>query len=126
MKYLYILVATFLLTSSAYAQKTGWKEMDTFHDLSSKTLHPAIAGDLTLIKKYSNELLKDATQWQSSTAPKGSDTPQFKADLDKLVKECTDLDDAVKNHKPDDDLKSLADVTHKTFHALLAEAVINH
>ncbi|MDB4926878.1 hypothetical protein [Mucilaginibacter sp.] len=126
MKYLYILIAIFLLTTSVYAQKTGWKELDTFHEMVPKLLHTAASGDLIPIKKNSTTLFNAAKKWQLSKLPKGSDTPQIKTGLDELTKDCTELDNAVKAGKPDDDLKLIADKTHKRFHAILSEVVINN
>jgi hypothetical protein len=121
MKHLFILVATFLLASTAYAQKTTWAAMDTFHELSNKILHPAIAGNLAGVKTYHTELLKDAINWQLSAAPKGNGTPQIKTDIDNLVKQCKALGDAANANKPDDELIALADAVHQSFHKLLSE-----
>jgi hypothetical protein len=126
MKLLYMLATTLLLISTARAQKIDWKEMDTFHTLSNQTLHPALAGNFQPVKQNSELLLADAINWQKSKAPTGYDTPQIKADIDKLVKQCIDLNNAVKTSKSDDDIRSLADITHKTFHVLLAECTANN
>ena len=126
MKYLYILITTLLFTLVAHAQKIEWKEMDTFHDLSNKTLHTAIAGDVQPLKQNSEQLLTDALQWQKSTTPAEITSPKIKTDLDELVKECAEMNAAVKAGKPDKDLQQLADKTHKTFHVILAECTTKH
>lgn len=117
-----------LLSCPAFAQemKTGWKELDAFHEMVPKLLHTAIAGDLQPLKQNSAKLLGAAKKWQNSKAPKGSDTPKYKTDLAELVKECIDLDAAVKAEQPDAAIIALADKAHKTFHLILAETVIQH
>jgi hypothetical protein len=125
MKYLYTLATLLLFTLAAHAQKIEWKAMDTFHDLSNKTLHAAIAGDMQPLKQNSEQLLTDAIQWQKSAVPAQITTTKIKADLDEIVKQCTELNTAVKAGKPDNELKLLADKTHKTFHIILAECTIN-
>ena len=117
-----------LLSCTAFAQemKTGWKELDAFHEMVPKYLHTAVAGDVAPVKANSGKLLDAAKKWQNAKAPKGSDTPKYKSDLAELVKECTDLDAAVKANQPDAAISALADKTHKTFHLILAETVIQH
>ncbi len=84
-----------------------------------------MAGNFQPLKENNDALLAAAQKWQQSKAPKGSDTPKYKADLDTLVQQCRELNAAVKAGKPDADVRAMADAAHKTFHILMAETVIN-
>ncbi len=127
MKKIYVIFVAVLLSCAAFGQeiKTGWKELDTFHQMVPPYLHTAVAGETEPIRHNSAVLLAAARKWQASKAPKGADTPEYQAGLAELVKECADLDAAVKANHPDAAISALADKAHKTFHRILAKTVIH-
>ncbi|MEP6700929.1 MAG: hypothetical protein ABJA85_06425, partial [Bacteroidota bacterium] len=70
-----VLIIALLTTgkSSQAQQKAKWNELEAFHEIMSKTFHPAEEGKLEPIKNHSGELLAKAITWKNSTAPAGYD-----------------------------------------------------
>jgi hypothetical protein len=111
-----------LITISFFGQQPAWKELNDFHEMVSKVLHPVESGNLQPLKKNSAGLLEKALEWKNSTAPVPYQYPAMKADMDKLITDCTKLNDAVKAKKNKAMLKQLAMQTHDQFHAILSAA----
>ena len=113
-----MLIATLWLSLLCIAQ-TQWKAFDDFHSTVSKTLHPVITGNVQPVKQNSGLLLSIAKAWQASPVPKSVDSVVFKTQIAGLVKQCLDLDNAVKAKQTDAELVTKANTVHETFHALL-------
>ena len=101
------------------AQNGTWKEMDDFHEMVSKNLHPAEAGNLQPLKNNSEALLDKAKKWQLAAVPAEYNYAGIKNDLDTLVMKCTKINDAVKSKKSNKELKTLAMQLHTSFHKIL-------
>lgn len=119
MKKIFMLTATLWLSLLCIAQTTQWKAFNDFHNTVSKTLHPVITGNVQPVKQNSGLLLSKAKAWQASPVPETVDAATFKSQVAGLVKQCSDLDDAVKSKQPDSVLITKANTVHETFHALL-------
>ena len=114
------LLICLFISSTCIGQNTAWKEMDDFHEMVSKLLHPVESGNLQPLKTNSQSLLDKAKAWQASPAPSAFRYPQLKTDLDTLVAACTNLNDAVKIKKSNKEIKNLAMQTHMIFHSILS------
>ena len=65
-------------------QKAKWQELDAFHEVMSKTFHPAEEGKLEPIRSRSAEMVDKAVAWKNSTAPEGYDKTAVLKNLKKL------------------------------------------
>ena len=119
MKKIIILTAALWLSLLCIAQTGTWKAFDNFHNMVSKTLHPIITGNVQPVKQNSGLLLTKVKAWQVSPVPKTVDTAVFKSQIAGLVKQCSDLDEAVKSKQSNAILITKANTVHETFHALL-------
>lgn len=112
-----IVVMAFVQNAQAQsAQK--WKEMDAFHQVLSKTFHPAEEGNVKPAKDSASLLLERATAWQQAAIPSGFKPELTKTVLAKLVASCQELNTAVKQGKSDDDIKAKITKVHDDFHEL--------
>jgi len=116
------LFTALVISLSSTGQSGTWKEMNDFHDMVSKVLHPVESGNLQPLKNNSNDLLDKARKWQNAPAPGAYQYPQLKTDLEKLVADCTNLNEAVKAKKSNKEIKQLAMQTHNHFHVILSAA----
>ena len=111
-----ISVMTFITVN---AQKQNWNEMHDFHAVMSKTFHPAEENNLQPAKDNATELLAKAKTWQNSVVPSGYDAAAIKPVLKDLVADCMAIEEAVKQKKPDSELKKLVIKSHETFHEIM-------
>ncbi|MBI3138324.1 MAG: hypothetical protein HYZ15_07050 [Sphingobacteriales bacterium] len=102
----------------AAQEKAKWNEKDAFHEVMSKTFHPAEEGKLEPIKTRSGEMLEKAIAWKNSTAPAGYDQRLVKKDLATLVKGAKKLNKLIKNKAADDAIKTQLTELHKVFHTI--------
>lgn len=107
------------MSGNIQAQKADWKEMHAFHNVMSKTFHPAEEGNLQPVKDNAKELVAKAKSWQSSTVPVGFNASKSKEILKRLVTKCTAIEAAVKTNKSNDSLKTMITEAHEIFHELM-------
>ncbi|MBL7724451.1 MAG: hypothetical protein JNK27_09890 [Chitinophagaceae bacterium] len=111
--------ATMFLAKSVQAQeKAKWNEKDAFHEVMSKTFHPAEEGKLEPIRARSGEMLTKAIAWKNSDAPQGYNKAAIQKNLNKLVKGVKKLDKLVKKNASDTDLKGQLTELHTLFHEI--------
>lgn len=114
-----LLVITITTIVATQAQKAGWKEMDTFHEVMAKTFHPAEEGKLEPIRARSQEMLDKAAAWEKSAAPDGYDKKAVKKSLKQLVKGSEEINKLVKEKATDDILKEKLSALHDVFHEIM-------
>jgi len=100
-------------------QKAKWKEMEEFHEVMSKTFHPAEEGKLEPIKAGSGEMVNKAVAWKNSTAPAGYDQAAVQKNLGKLVKGAKKVDNLVRKSASDADIKEQLTELHNIFHEIV-------
>jgi hypothetical protein len=106
--------------NNAWGQtKEKWKELDAFHEVMSKTFHPAEEGKLEPIKTRCQEMLDKAIAWKKSTAPEGYDKNAVKENLKDLVKGAKELNKMVKENADDAALKEKLSKLHDVFHQIV-------
>jgi hypothetical protein len=99
--------------------KEKWKELDTFHEVMSKTFHPAEEGKLEPIKSRSQEMLDKAITWKNSTAPAGYDQDAVKGNLKDLVKGAKKVNKLVQKNATDAEIKEELTELHDVFHQIV-------
>lgn len=100
-------------------QKAKWQELDAFHEVMSKTFHPAEEGKLEPIRTRSQEMLDRAVAWKNSTAPEGYDKSAVLQNLKKLVKGSKEINKMVKKNASDKELKEELTELHDVFHEIV-------
>jgi len=113
-----VFAAMFLVKPVQAQEKAKWNEKDAFHEVMSKTFHPAEEGKLEPIRARSGEMLTKAIAWKNSTAPAGYDKAAIQKNLNKLVKGVKKLDKLVKKNASDADLKGQLTELHTLFHEI--------
>jgi hypothetical protein len=115
-----VIVSAVLFFNPAHAQqKAKWPELDAFHEVMSKTFHPAEEGKLEPIRSRSAEMLEKATAWKNSTAPEGYDKNAVKKNLKELVKGAKEINKMVQDKADDASLKEKLSKLHDTFHEIV-------
>ena len=100
-------------------QKAKWQELDAFHEVMSKTFHPAEEGKLEPIRSRSAEMVEKAIAWKNSAAPEGYDKTAVLESLKKLVKGAKEIDKMVKKNASDKELKEELSELHDVFHEIV-------
>lgn len=118
--------AFFIARPAAAQEKAKWAEKDAFHEIMSKTFHPAEEGKLEPIKTRSAEMLQKAIAWKQSTAPEGFDKKKVKKDLGTLVKGAKKLDKLVQAKAADEEIKKQLNELHDVFHAITEKCTDEH
>lgn len=101
--------------------KSGWKELDIFHDVMSAAWHPAKNDSLAPARASASTLVSAARTWAAASAPKGCDSPAVKSSIAKLVPESEAVESLVARKADDAAIKAALKTVHDTYHA--AEAV---
>ena len=116
---IFIIVA-FALSGSVQAQeKQKWNELEAFHEVMSKTFHPAEEGKLEPIRSRSQEMVDKAIAWNSSFAPAGYDKNAVKKNLKKLVKGAKAINKLVQDKAADNEIKGQLSSLHDVFHEIV-------
>ena len=100
-------------------EKARWNEMEAFHEVMSKTFHPAEEGKLEPIRTRSQEMADKAKAWKSSSAPEGYNKKAVKKSLNALVKGANEINSLVKSKAADDILKKKLSALHDVFHEIM-------
>jgi hypothetical protein len=115
-----VVVTAVLFSNPVIAQqKVKWTELDAFHEVMSKTFHPAEEGKLEPIRSRSAEMVEKAIAWKNSTAPEGYDKNAVKENLSKLVKGAKEINKMVKKNASDKELKEELSELHDVFHEIV-------
>ncbi|MBK7561593.1 MAG: hypothetical protein IPI68_08725 [Chitinophagaceae bacterium] len=113
-----VLTALTFAQSGQAQQKAKWNEMEAFHDVMSKTFHPAEEGKMEPIKSRSSEMVEKAIAWKNSTAPAGYDKSAVQKNLKQLVKGAKKVNALVQKNASDADLKEQLTELHTVFHEI--------
>src|ERR1700752_3346386 len=116
---LLLICTAVVVAKPTHAQKAKWQELDAFHEVMSKTFHPAEEGKLEPIRKRSAEMVEKAIAWKNSTAPEGYDKTAVLGNLKKLVKGAKEIDKMVKKNASDNELKEELSELHDVFHQIV-------
>lgn len=101
-------------------EKSGWTELDTYHDVMSAAWHPAKNDTLAPARASADKLVAAAKAWNASKAPMGCEAPAVKTAIAKLVPESEAVAKLVSSKADDATLKAALKTVHDTYH--VAEA----
>ncbi len=120
---LLIICACLVITTTLSAQESfKWAEMNSFHSTAMLSFHGAEAGKLQPARDSAAAMLQKAIIWQSAKVPAGTKDAAIKPLLERLVKECKTINDAVIAKKDDASLKPLVLKAHHTFHEIIEQS----
>ena len=119
MKKFLVTLIIFMASLATVSAQDKWKEKDAFHEVMSKTFHPAEEGKLEPIRSRSQEMVDKAIAWQKSTYPAGIDEKGVKKGLKELVKGTKELNELVKHKASDAVLKEKLSSLHDVFHTIV-------
>jgi hypothetical protein len=119
MKKFLLILTVFVATLTTVSAQEKWKEKDAFHEVMSKTFHPAEEGKLEPIRTRSQEMVDKAIAWQKSDFPDGIDEKGVKKGLKELVKGTKELNELVKQKATDAVLKEKLSSLHDVFHTIV-------
>ena len=105
----------------AQEKKAVWPEMKNFHSFMSSTFHPAEEGNLQPLKAKAADMLKAAQEWQASKIPSNFIVDETTVQLQKLVKYCTGINEAVNSGATDAVLTKMITEAHDVFHKIAGE-----
>lgn len=100
--------------------KSGWKELDAYHDVMSAAWHPAKNDSLGPARGSASTLVTAARTWAKATAPKGCEAPAMKTAIARLVPESEAVAALVARRADDPTLKAALKTVHDTFHVVEA------
>ena len=114
-------ISLFAVAGTAQTKTPDWKEQAQFHGVMSRSFHPTEEGNFAPLKQKADSLVMIAKLWDASPIPVGYKAKETKETLNKLVTRCTAVQSAVKEKKPDTELKKLITEAHETFHKIVEE-----
>lgn len=120
---LYVIAAACIaLAAPASAQdhgehhaRSGWKELDAYHQLMAAAWHPAKTNDLKPIRAKADSLSAAARVWSESKVPTACDTRVIKDAIADVVTGSTKVLHLVHGNASDADLKSTLRDVHERF-----------
>ncbi len=101
-------------------EKSGWAELDGYHDVMSAAWHPAKNDTLAPARASAGKLVAAAKAWNASKAPMGCESPAVKAAIAKLVPESEAVAKLVSSKADDATLKAALKTVHDTYHVVEA------
>lgn len=122
MKSLKLLVAFFLLMNnivSSQAITDKWKQLHDYHEMLSKTFHPAEEGNFNPIKNSSKELVAKVEALDVTTMPQDIRTPKVEETIATLKRQTKLVDEMVQKKAPDAELMRAFENLHDIFHRIV-------
>ena len=114
------LLLVFALNSlSAQAKKEKWPQINAYHEVMSKTFHPAEEGNLEPIKKDAQLLLEKADAITEESIPADLRSPKLLETLVVLKRETKKVNDLVQEKAPDATIMKVLSYLHDVFHEIV-------
>ena len=114
-----IFLAVLPFKGTAQNSTAPWPELKAFHTFMAATFHPTEEGNFKPLRQKADSLLLAAKAWQASVIPTDYKPELTKKTLKKLVKQCEEINDAVKANAADIKLKALITEAHEIFHTIV-------
>lgn len=119
-KSLLAIVAFFTISSvSAQSITEKWKQLNDYHELLSKTFHPAEDGNFDPIKNSSEELVVKAEALDLKTMPQELRTSQLDETIAVLKKQTKTVNDLVQKKAPNAEIMRAFQNLHDVFHRIV-------
>ncbi len=106
-------------TISAQSITDKWKQMHDYHELLSKTFHPAEEGNFSAIKLASEDLVAKAELLDVKTMPQELRTSRVDETIFLLKKQTKVVSELVTNKAPDAEIMRAFQNLHDVFHRIV-------
>lgn len=103
------------LSAQEHHARSGWKELDAYHDVMSATWHPAKNNDLKPIRAQADSLSASARRWSESKVPTACDTKPIKDAIADVVTGSAKVAQLVAADATDADLRAALSAVHDRF-----------
>ncbi len=108
-------------TISAQSVTSKWTQLHEYHELLSKTFHPAENGNFTAIKNSHDYLVQKAEALDIATMPADLKTPTLVENVAVLKKLTKKLSELITNKAPDVEIMRMFQNVHDVFHKIEKE-----
>ncbi|MFY7758375.1 MULTISPECIES: hypothetical protein [Flavobacterium] len=108
-------------TISAQSVTSKWTQLHEYHELLSKTFHPAENGNFTAIKNSHDYLVQKAEALDVATMPADLKTPVVVENVAVLKKLTKKLSELITNKAPDVEILRTFQNVHDVFHKIEKE-----
>lgn len=114
-------IALFFTISTLSAQEITdkWKQMNDYHELLSKTFHPAEDGNFAPIKNSSEYLVQKAEALDLKTMPQEFKNSKIEETIILLKKQTKAVNDLVQRKAPDAEIMRAFENLHDVFHRIV-------
>lgn len=106
-------------TVSAQSITEKWKQMHEYHELLSKTFHPAEEGNFEPIKKASEDLVLKAEALDIKTMPEDLRNGKVEETIAILKKQTKIVNDLVQRKAPNAEIMRAFENLHDIFHRIV-------
>jgi hypothetical protein len=106
-------------TVSAQAITDKWKQMKDYHELLSKTFHPAEEGNLNPIKVSSEDLVARAELLDVTTMPQELRAPKLDENIALLKMQTKKVSELITNKAPNAEIMRAFENLHDIFHRII-------
>lgn len=96
-----------------------WQELKSFHKVLSQTFHPSEEGNLAPIKARITEMVGKAEVLSKSNIPSEFSSKEVKITINKLVKECKNLEKKIQLKESDEVLTKKLFKVHDIYHEII-------
>lgn len=115
------LFLTFAFSVNAQSVTSKWTQLHEYHELLSKTFHPAENGNFTAIKNSHDYLVQKAEALDIATMPADLKTPTLVENVAVLKKLTKKLSELITNKAPDVEIMRMFQNVHDVFHKIEKE-----
>jgi hypothetical protein len=116
-----LLVTTFTFQMNAQSASTKWSQLHEYHELLSKTFHPAENGNLNAIKNAHDYLVQRSEALDITTMPSELKSETLVAQVGILKKMTKKLSELITNKAPDVEIMRTFQNVHDVFHKIEKE-----
>lgn len=106
-------------TVSAQTLTNKWKQMHDYHELLSKTFHPAEEGNLNPIKVSSEDLVAKAELLDVETMPQDLRTAKLDENINLLKKQTKVVSELITRKAPNAEIMRAFQNLHDIFHKIV-------
>jgi hypothetical protein len=116
-----LLVTTFAFQMNAQSASTKWSQLHEYHELLSKTFHPAENGNLNAIKNAHDYLVQRSEALDVTMMPSELKSETLIAQVGVLKKMTKKLSELITNKAPDVEIMRTFQNVHDIFHKIEKE-----
>jgi len=106
-------------TLSSQSVTDKWPAIKTFHEVMSRSFHPAEEGNLAPLKNFSETLMNKAQELTKSEIPAEFKTKAMLNSIDRLQRKTVEVHKLVLSQGSDTDLTKAITEAHDIFHEIV-------